>query len=46
VPNSDELKNLSSGKIPKQTSKPMKAFIRIAKRLLGENILLPKVKKI
>jgi septum formation inhibitor-activating ATPase MinD len=46
VPNSDELKNLSSGKIPKQKSKPMKAFIRIAKRLLGENILLPKVKKI
>lgn len=46
VPNSDELKNLSSGKIPKIKSKPMKAFIRIAKRLLGENILLPKVKKI
>ncbi len=46
IPKSDELQLLSSGRLPKNNSKPMKAFIRIAKRLSGERILLPKIKKI
>ncbi len=46
VPKSEDLQLISFGKLPKKNSKPMKAFTRIAKRLSGEHILLPKIKKI
>lgn len=46
VPRSDELSLLSIKHKLKIGGKAMLAFTRIAKRLLGENILLPKLKKI
>lgn len=46
IPESQQLPLISCGILPKTSSKPMKAFTRIAKRLLGQNILLPKIKKI
>ena len=46
VPLSSELQGLSHGQALKKKSKPMKALTRISKRLLGEHILLPKIKKI
>ncbi len=46
IPLSEELQGLSHGQPVKPKNKPMKAFIRISKRLLGEHILLPKIKKI
>ena len=46
LPVSTELQGLSHGIQLKKKSKPMKALIRISKRLMGEHILLPKIKKI
>ncbi len=46
IPKSDDLSLISSGKLPKRNSRSMKAFTRITKRLLGQNTLLPKIKKI
>lgn len=46
LPLSDELQGLSHGQTLKPKSKPMKALNRISKRLMGEHILLPKIKKI
>ena len=46
VPLSSELQGLSHGQTLKKKNKPMKALTRISKRLLGEHILLPKIKKI
>lgn len=46
VPNSEELAFLSVNHKLKQKGKPMAAFLRIAKRLDGEHILLPNLKKI
>lgn len=46
VPNSEELAFLSVNHKLKQKGKPMAAFLRIAKRLEGEHILLPNLKKI
>ncbi len=46
VPKSDELSLLSIKHKIKKGGKAMASFTRIAKRLLGENILLPKLKKI
>ena len=46
VPRNDELSLLSVKHKLKNSGKAMLAFTRIAKRLLGENILLPKLKKI
>lgn len=46
VPKSDELNLLSVNHNLKIGGKAMRAFTRIAKRLSGENILLPKLKKI
>lgn len=46
LPVSAELQSLSHGIPLKKKSKPMKALIRISKRLMGEHILLPKIKKI
>lgn len=46
VPKSNELNLLSVNHTLKNGGKAMQAFMRIAKRLLGENILLPKLKKI
>lgn len=46
VPESDEVRVFSlTHSLPKR-SKVMKAFSRIAKRMMGENIHLPKIKKI
>ena len=46
LPLSDELQGLSHGLPIKPTGKAAKCFIRISKRLLGEHILLPDIKKI
>ena len=46
LPVSVELQGLSHGMKMKRKSKTMKALIRISKRLNGEHILLPKIKKI
>ena len=46
VPNSEELAFLSVNHKLKQKGKPMASFLRIAKRLDGEHILLPNLKKI
>lgn len=46
VPESEELKRLSVLHTIKKSSKAMSAFLRIAQRLNGEHILLPKPKKI
>ena len=46
VPHSEELMLLSVRHSIKPSGKPMSAFLRIAKRLCGEHILLPKPKKI
>ncbi len=46
VPRSQELNLLSINHKLKPKGNSMKAFIRIAKRLSGESILLPKLKKI
>ncbi len=46
VPQSRELSLLAVNHKLKNGGKAMLAFIRIAKRLFGENILLPKLKKI
>ena len=46
IPNSEELAFLSVNHKLKQKGKPMAAFLRIAKRLDGEHILLPNLKKI
>lgn len=46
VPSSEELAFLSVNHKLKQKCKPMAAFLRIAKRLDGEHILLPNLKKI
>ena len=46
LPVSPELQSLSHGIPLKKKSKPMKALVRISKRLMGEHILLPKIKKI
>ena len=46
LPISEELQLLSQGFRPKPKSKGFKALTRISKRLNGEHILLPKIKKI
>ena len=46
VPHSEELMLLSVRHKLSQKGKPMAAFLRIVKRLGGEHILLPKLKKI
>ena len=46
VPESEELKMLSVFHTIKKNGKAMSSFLRIAKRLDGEHILLPKPKKI
>lgn len=46
VPQSSELQLLSLGQPLKKNGKPMKALIRISKRLMGQQILLPKINKI
>lgn len=46
VPHSEELMLLSVRHNIKPNGKPMAAFLRIAKRLCGEHILLPKPKRI
>lgn len=46
LPFSEELQLLSQGKILKPKSRAFKALERISKRLMGEHILLPKIKKI
>lgn len=46
VPLSEKLQLLSVGQLLKPKDKAMKALIRISKRLMGEHILLPKIKKI
>jgi len=46
VPHSEQLMLLSVRHNIKPKGKPMAAFLRIAKRLGGEHILLPKPKKI
>ena len=46
LPISEELQLLSQGFRPKSKSKGFKALTRISKRLNGEHILLPKIKKI
>ena len=46
IPESHSFTLISCGILPKTASKPMKAFTRITKRLLGQNVLLPKIKKI
>ena len=46
IPHSDELMLLSVNHMLKPKGRPMAAFLRIAKRLCGEHILLPKLKKI
>lgn len=46
IPKSSELALLSVKHKLKPKGKVMRAFTRIAKRLLGENILLPNIKKI
>ncbi len=46
VPKNDSLALFSSGRLPNKNHKAMKAFTRISKRLLDENVLLPKLKKI
>ncbi|MBQ3547474.1 MAG: P-loop NTPase [Clostridia bacterium] len=46
LPVSVELQGLSHGLKLSKKGKPMKALIRISKRLMGEHILLPKIKKI
>lgn len=46
VPSSEELAFLSVNHKLKQKGKPMAAFLRIAKRLDGEHILLPNLKKL
>lgn len=46
VPHDRELALLSVNHSIKPGGKPMAAFVRIARRLLDENILLPKLKKI
>lgn len=46
VPHSEELMLLSVRHSLKPNGKPMAAFLRIAKRLCGEHIFLPKLKKI
>lgn len=46
VPQSNELQLLSLGQPLKKNGKPMKALIRISKRLMGQQILLPKINKI
>lgn len=46
VPHSEELMLLSVRHKLSPKGKPMAAFLRIAKRLCGEHILLPKLKKI
>ncbi len=46
VPQSNELQMLSLGQPLKKNSKPMKALTRISKRLMGQQILLPKINKI
>lgn len=46
VPKDKELSLLSVKHKLKNGGKAMSAFLRIAKRLLGENVLLPKLKKI
>ncbi len=46
LPISSELQGLSHGIQLNKKSKTMKALIRISKRLMGEHILLPKIKKI
>ena len=46
IPTSGELQLLSQGHPLKAKSRPMQAFTRISKRLQGEHILLPKIKRI
>jgi MinD-like ATPase involved in chromosome partitioning or flagellar assembly len=46
VPRADELQLLSIKHKLKPKGKPLAAFLRIARRLSGENILLPNLKKI
>ena len=46
IPHSEELALLSVNHSVKPRGKSMAAFIRIARRLLNENILLPNLKKI
>ena len=46
VPLSEKLQLLSVGQSIKAKDKSMKALTRISKRLMGEHILLPKIKKI
>lgn len=46
VPLSEKLQLLSVGQLLKPKDNSMKALIRISKRLMGEHILLPKIKKI
>lgn len=46
IPNSEELALLSVNHRVKPRGKAMAAFLRIARRLLNENILLPNLKKI
>ena len=46
VPLSEKLQLLSLGQKLKVKNKSMKALIRISKRLMGEQVLLPKIKKI
>ena len=46
VPLSEKLQLLSVGQGIKAKDKSMKALTRISKRLMGEHILLPKIKKI
>ncbi|MGN0494030.1 MAG: hypothetical protein ACI4F7_10315 [Acutalibacteraceae bacterium] len=46
VPHSMELELLSVNHSIKSGGKPMAAFLRIARRLLNENVLLPNLKKI
>ena len=46
IPQSNELQMLSLGKLPKKNSKSLKALDRISKRLMGQQILLPKINKL
>ncbi|MBO5210338.1 MAG: AAA family ATPase [Clostridia bacterium] len=46
VPTSEKLQLLSVGQNLKSKDKSIKALTRISKRLMGEHILLPKIKKI
>ena len=46
VPESKELNSLSIGHTIRKRDRSMKAFLRIANRLLGNNVPLPRLKKI